>query len=156
MTLLPWEHDIEQALVERLNDALNPLPVEPLPEKQWKFTHPKGAALVMWSGAQGDQTVDIYIQAQPAVLTYTVVLFARSLRNAAGLYPMWAATRQALIGFQPNGLKPMRLVNVRFGDVEDTSVWTLVSTWQTEAMYMADENPDVGPLLKQLTFDEED
>lgn len=149
-----WEGLIETALVDRLKTALAPLPVEPLPDKQWNFTHPKGSALVMWSGGDPEKTVDTQIPAQPVTLSYEVLLLSRSLRDGTGLYPMWTATRTALLGWKPlPGLLPLSLARVRPQGYED-GAWRLVCTWSTQAMYVADDAGDIGPLLKKLEFEE--
>lgn len=148
-----WEANAEAAIVNRLGVALSPLPVEPLPDGPYSFTHPDGTALVAWLGADPAGSVDVYTMAQPVELAYEVVLISASLRDGNGLYPMWWAVRQALLGWPPlPELTPLRLLRVRPRGYED-GAWRLGCTWATDALYVAGASPDIGPLLKKLTIE---
>ncbi|PIQ23504.1 hypothetical protein COW36_09035 [bacterium (Candidatus Blackallbacteria) CG17_big_fil_post_rev_8_21_14_2_50_48_46] len=152
---MTWEMEIETAIVDRLKIALAPLPVEALPDKPWNFTHPRGAALVVFTGADPAEGVDLYTSAQPVTLSYEVVLLSRSLRDNAGLYPMLEAARKALLGWRPedSGLTPFRMGRVTNQGYED-SAWRMSLILTTQAMWVDDAEPTIGPLLKELTFEE--
>ncbi len=152
---MTWEMDIETAIVDRLKIALAPLPVEALPDKPWNFTHPRGAALVVFTGADPAEGVDLYTSAQPVTLSYEVVLLSRSLRDNTGLYPMLQAARKALLGWRPedSGLTPFHMGRVTNQGYED-SAWRMSLILTTKAMWVDDAEPTIGPLLKELTFEE--
>lgn len=151
----PLELEIETSIVERLAVAFDPLPVEALPPEEYHFTHPDGAVLVMLTDLDPDETVDTFIVAQPVTLSYEVMLLSRSLRDATGLYPMLRAAKRALLGWKPpEASKPLRLKKGRVRSGQDGE-WCLSLMVVTEVMYVADIEPDIGPLLKQVTFDEE-
>ncbi len=151
---LPWEQQIEAGIVARLTTALAPLPVEPLPDKTWRFVHPKGAALVVLSGIDPDESVDLYAVAQPVLLTYDIVLLSRSLRDGTGLYALLAATRKALLGWVPlPGLTPLKFGKVR-NEGQDEGAWRISTSVKTQGLWVDDAEPEIGPLLNQLTFEE--
>ncbi|PIQ25416.1 hypothetical protein COW20_15255 [bacterium (Candidatus Blackallbacteria) CG13_big_fil_rev_8_21_14_2_50_49_14] len=152
---MSWELDIETAIVDRLKIALSPLPVEALPEKQWNFTHPIGAALVVFTGADPGPGIDLFTTAQPVTLSYELVLFSRSLRSGTGLYSLLEASRKALLGWVPpdSGLTPFRIGRVTNHGQEE-GAWSMSIILNTQAVWVDDAEPVIGPLLKLLTFDE--
>lgn len=151
--ILAFEADIEQAIIDRLKTALSPLPVENLPEKPWNFTHPRGSALVMFTGMDPvGNVLDTLTSAQKVKLSYEVLLVSRSLRDHSGLYPMWAATRTALLGWKPAGYQPLKFERLRPQPYDEGS-WALSCGFSTEAILVPDTEPDTGPLLQKVSIE---
>lgn len=151
---MTMELDIESAMLDRLKQALEPLPVEAYSDKDYRFTHPKGAALLMLADIDLADTVDAYIVAEPASLVYEVLLKSRSLRDASGLYQMLRASRESLMGWTPpNCVKPMKLKKGRFLGHED-GAWSFSLLFVAEIIYVTDADPEIGPLLTEVNFEE--
>ncbi|MCX8016618.1 MAG: Gp37 family protein [Rhodocyclaceae bacterium] len=145
---------IERAMVERLAAALAPLPVEALPARGYRFTHAKGAALVLAQGIAAGGVEDVGAAAQGAVLTVGVVLMSRSLRDGAGVWDLFEASRRALQSLKPAaGASPLMLKSARL-EAGEEGVWTLGCDWQTLIPLAPDMGYDGGPLLTRVTFEE--
>lgn len=145
-----FELDIEQAIIDRLATALDPLPVENLPKQPWNFTHPLGTALVMLTGMDAGATLDVMFSAQELTLSYEVLLLSRSLKDHSGLYPMWLTTRTALLGWTPAGAnKPLKFVKLRPQGYQD-GAWMWAATFSTEAVLVPNCDLEEGPLLQQI------
>lgn len=145
---------IESAIVERLKTALSPLPVEALPPRGYRFTHAKGAALVLAHGLSAGGVEDVGAAAQGATLTIGVVLMSRSLRDGSGAWDMFEAQRRALHSFKPApGATPLALKGARL-EANEEGVWTLGCDWQTLIPLAPDLDYDGGPLLTRVTFEE--
>ena len=145
---------IEAAIVARLKAALAPLPVDPLPVAGYRFTHAKGAALVLAHGVAAGGVEDVGAAVQGGVLTVGVVLMSRSLRNGAGAWDLFEAHRRALQSFRPApGASPMSLKSARL-EAQDDGVWRLVCDWQTLIPLAPDLEYESGPLLTAFTFEE--
>lgn len=144
----------ERAIVERLKTALDPLPVEALPARGYRFSHAKGAAVVAAVELSAGGVEDTGASAQSATATFEVALFSRSLRDGAGVWELFDATRLALLSFTPvPGATPLRLHSARLADV-DADTWALVTRWQCLLPLIPDLDYDGGPLLTRLTFKE--
>ncbi|MEO1750720.1 Gp37 family protein [Thiofaba sp. EF100] len=145
---------IESAIVERLKTALAPLPVEALPARGYRFTHARGAALVLASDLAAGGIEDVGAAAQGATLSVEVVLLARSLRDGAGVWDMFEAARRALLSFKPApGCSPLALKVARLEQPADDH-WALSTRWQTLIPLAPDLDYDGGPLLTRVTFEE--
>ena len=145
---------IERAIVERLAGALAPLPVDPLPAQGYRFTHAKGAALVMAHALDAGGVEDVGEAIQGAVLTVGVVLMSRSLRDGAGVWDLFQASRIALQSHKPApGASPLRLKSARVESGED-GVWRLGCDWQTLIPLAPDLDYTTGPLLTRAAFEE--
>lgn len=145
---------IERAIVERLKAALAPLPVEALPSRGYRFTHAKGAAVVAAVEVGAGGVEDTGAAAQAATATFEVALFARSLRDGAGVWDLFDAARLALLSFKPApGATPLRLLSARLMEAE-ADTWTLSTRWQCGLPLMPDLDYDGGPLLTRATFEE--
>lgn len=145
---------IESAIVDRLKRALSPLPVEALPSRGYRFTHAKGAAVVLASSLAAGGVEDTGASVQGAALTVEVALYARSLRDGAGAWDLFEASRRALQSFKPvPGSSPLRLKSARLeGGEADT--WLLATQWETLVPLAPDLEYDGGPLLTRVTFEE--
>lgn len=148
-----WEGELEKAIVERLKPALAPLPVKPLPEKDARFTHAKGDALVILAGIDGGAGRDMGMFSQQADFSFEVMLRSRSLRDHTGLYRMLTATRLALLGWAPDGGRPLRLVSAK-PQGQDDGVWSMAVVFATDAVLVADVAPEGGPPCTLSTFEE--
>lgn len=144
------EGELENAIVERLKPVLGLATVEALPDKQWNFTNPKGAALVMFIGSSSTSVRNTGVMVQEVKLSYEVLLLARSLRESTGLYQMLYKTRRSLLGWIPEQTgQPLRLDNIRNRGYEDTA-WRMSLNFSTDALLIADAEPETGPPLIQL------
>jgi hypothetical protein len=143
----------EQAIVARLKAALAPLPVEALPSRGYRFASGKGAAVVSAMALDAGGVEDAGASVQGAVLTVEVALFARSLRDGAGVWDLFEAARRALLSFKPApGATPLMLRSARLLDAE-ADTWTLSTQWQTRLPLAPDLDYDGGPLLTRVTFE---
>ncbi|MEW5790031.1 MAG: Gp37 family protein [Pseudomonadota bacterium] len=144
----------ERAIVERLKTALDPLPVEALPARGYRFSHAKGAAVVAAVELSAGGVEDTGASAQSATATFEVALFSRSLRDGAGVWDLFDATRLALLSFRPEaGVTPLRLQSARLMEAE-ADTWTLATRWQCLLPLIPDLDYDGGPLLARVTFEE--
>lgn len=145
---------IERAMVERLKAALSPLPVEALPSRGYRFTHARGAAVVAAAEVAAGGVEDTGASAQTATASFEVALFARSLRDGAGVWDLFDAVRLALLSYRPAaGVTPLRLQSARLMDAE-ADTWTLITRWQCALPLAPDLEYDGGPLLTRATFEE--
>jgi hypothetical protein len=147
---------IETAIAERLKAALAPLPVDALPSRGYRFSHAKGAAVVTLTELSAGGVEDVGASVQGAAVTIEVALFARSLRDGAGVWDLFDAARRALHSVKPApGCTPLKLLSARLADGE-ADTWVLSTRWQTLAPIAPDLDYDGGPLLTRVTFDGED
>jgi hypothetical protein len=144
---------IENAIVGRLKTAISPLPVEALPSRGYRFSHGKGAAVVALTELSAGGVEDVGASVQGAAVTIEVALFARSLRDGAGVWDLFEAARRALHSFKPApGCTPLKLLSARLMDGE-ADTWVLMTRWQTLAPLAPDLEYDGGPLLNHVTFE---
>ncbi len=150
--VLPWMQQIESAIVEKLKPALAPLPVEAVSEKT-HLVHAFGDALVMLTGMRPKtQSRALNTSLQEITLTYEVYLRSRSLRNHTGLYPMLAASLQALVGFRPAFGQPLTMANSSSAG-QDDGVWAWSLNLETDTLLAPClEVAADGPLFKSATF----
>ena len=145
---------IESAITQRLQTALAPLPVEALPARGYLFGHGKGAAVVTLADLSAGGVEDTGASVQGAAATVEVALFARSLRDGAGVWDLFDAARRALHSYKPApGATPLRLLSARLLDGE-ADTWVLMTRWQTLVPIAPDLDYDGGPLLTRVTFEE--
>jgi hypothetical protein len=143
---------VERAVVDRLKAALAPLPVDALPARGYRFSHAKGAAVVAASDIAAEPVGDVGASVQGATLTLEVALFARSLRDGAGVWDLFEVTRRALLSFKPApGATPLRLLTARLADAE-ADTWMLVTRWACGIPMVADLDYEGGPLLTEVHF----
>lgn len=144
---------LERAAVERLRQALHPLPVDALPVRGYRFTHAKAAAVVLASDLTAADPDDIGAAVQAARLTLEVALFARSLRDGAGVWDLFEATRRALHSQRlVLGATPLRLLDARLQEGEGDA-WTLLTRWASTLPLIPDLEYEGGPLLVQAIFE---
>lgn len=144
---------LERAAVERLRAALQPLPVDALPARGYRFTHAKGAAVVLASDLSASDPDDVGAAVQEVRLTLEVALFARSLRDGAGVWDLFEAARRALHSQRlAPGATPLRLLDARVQEGEG-EVWTLLTRWASTLPLIPDLEYEGGPLLVQAIFE---
>lgn len=147
---------IERAIVERLKAALAPLPVDALPSRGYRFAHAKGAAVVALTDVAAGGVEDVGAAVQGAAATIEVAIFARSLRDGAGVWDIFEAARRALLSYKPAlGCTPLRLLSARLADGE-ADTWVLATRWQTLVPLAPDIDYDGGPLLTRVNFEGDD
>lgn len=145
---------VERAVVQRLAGALAPLPVDALPARGYRFTHAKGAAVVLAAGLTAGGAQDTHAAVQTGALTLEVVLFARSLRDGTGVWALFEAARLALLSLHAApGVSPLRLADARLADAEGDA-WQLVTHWVCQVPLIPDLEYDGGPLLKVANFED--
>lgn len=145
---------IEDAIVTRLRTALAPLPVEALSVRGQRFSHAKGGAVVLASDLSAGGVEDTGAAVQGAALTVSVVFYANTLRESAGVWALFDAARKSLLSFQPAaGASPLRLLDAQL-DVGDGESWVLATRWQTLVPIAPDLDYDGGPILTRVTFEE--
>jgi hypothetical protein len=144
---------IEGAITSRLKAALAPLPVESLPARGYQFGHGKGAAVVSLTELSAGGVEDVGASVQDAAVTIEVALFARSLRDGAGVWDLFDAVRRVLHSYKPApGCTPLKLLSARLADGE-ADTWVLMTRWQTLVPLAPDLDYDGGPLLTRVTFE---
>jgi hypothetical protein len=143
---------IERAVVERLGRTLAPLPVEALPSHGYRFGHAKGSAVVALTEVSASGVEDVGASVQRAQATLEVVLFARSLRDGAGVWDLFGAARRALLSWTPvPGATPLRVLSARLQDGE-ADTWILVTRWQTIVPLAPDLDDASGPRVTRVTW----
>lgn len=149
----PWLQAIETEIVERLKTVITGVPVDAMPEKGLNVIHPKGMVLVMFTGINPGQTLDMYTSIQEATLTYEVFIMARSLRDHTGLYPLIKKTLDGLLGWKPAMGKPLRLDKANPTGQED-GAWGFAMTFSTQTMLVpCQEDPDASaPPMNNISF----
>lgn len=143
---------IERAVVQRLQAALAPLPVDALPQRGYRFAHAKGAATVLALQLQAASAQDTQASVQQGLLTLEVVLYARSLRDGTGVWALFEAARLALQSMHAApGVTPLRLADATLQEAEGDA-WVLLTHWQCRVPLIPDLEYDGGPLLALADF----
>lgn len=142
------EEAIESAIVAQVKSALD-VPVENVPDKPWKFTHPKGSVLVGFVDGKANGVLDTFTSTQQITLRYEVLMLARSLRSHTGLYRYWTDVRKALLGWEPPGSTPLTLDALRNLGYDD-GAWRMSATFTTSILLVPDIEPASGPPLKEM------
>lgn len=148
---LPWVEQIESAIVDRLKAKFPELSVEALDEKNFRFTHPKGAILVGWVALDVNSIGDIGQSVHDIGPNFEVVLKSRSLRDRIGLYQMLVGTIGALLGWVPVLGKPLALKRALNGGYDD-GAWQAVLTFSTGLVLVPELEPETATPMTTIQF----
>ena len=100
---------IENQIVERLKSKITGLHIDSFPEKpqEFTFTHPKGAILVHYQGANygNSQSLDVIFQQKK--MEFALTLITRYLKTNDGAYLLLEKVKQVLTGFKIDGCTKM-------------------------------------------------
>ncbi|MBF2055106.1 MAG: hypothetical protein IGS03_16780 [Candidatus Sericytochromatia bacterium] len=149
----PWPQAMEAAMVERLKTFMPGVHIEAIPEREWNFTHPRGAVLVMLQGMRpAGQPRNLGAVVQDMTLTFEVNLMSRSMRNHTGLYPMLTLALQALYGWAiPQTTEPLQLA-AGGGLSYDEGAWSWNLRFETRFVLVPCPDPDPEyPLIKNIS-----
>lgn len=151
--------EAERAIHDRLRRRVPTLAVESFPDdpEAYQLKHKVGALLVGYAGAKYGPVRDIDATAQERLLSFTIVVIARSLtsHDSATLY--MEAVRLALAGYRIPGFGKIAMGGEQFlgakGGQWMFGVTVRLTTMSVELPDEDDPN-DITPLLRRLTFDE--
>ncbi|MCM2494548.1 Gp37 family protein [Burkholderia glumae] len=148
--------EMVDAVVARLRVKLPALATEYFPERpdDYRLNHPIGALLISYPGSQYDATADINMIVQPRRVKFAVAIVLRQLNGRGGAIDVLDHVRTALLGFRPPDCKKLAAVNDKFLGQAD-SLWQYVIEFSAVAVIVEDAEPNNGPLLTQVTYEEE-
>ena len=115
---------IENQIIERIKQDIPELHVEGFPEKpaEFRLTHPKGAILVHYQGANYSESKSIGYIVQDKKLEFSVTVVTRNLRNHEGSYYYLDKILQILTGYKPDNCSKMQPSKEAFLS-EDAGIW---------------------------------
>jgi len=132
----------------------------------YEMRHRIGVALVIYSGSDFGEVLDIGNVAQERRMEFAVGVRIRDLGwayggppggTSPGAYQVLETIRAALTGFQPStGCSKMRPLRERFVDRDrQGGVWVYESTWETRTIAVENYQAPAFPLLLTGTAQEE-
>lgn len=156
--------DIEDAIKNRLVAKLgNTVEVIVMPEFQAQnvraFNKPRltvaYAHSMFGEGRYGDKlpTISVDGVVQEENIQIKVMVEAKKLRGADGVYQNLVAVRQALIGFEPLGLDKLKIVEAKFDEFTD-NLWSYQLIFGTKGYIIEDLPVTDEPLIKKVGFDQ--
>lgn len=116
---------IENKIIEKLKSKLTDLLIDAFPEKpqDFVFTHPKGAILVHYQGANYNNSESVGAIFQNKKMEFAITLVTRSLRTKnSGAYELLDEVKSILTGFQIDGCSKMYPTKEGFLS-ENNGVW---------------------------------
>ena len=144
-----------EAAAARVRAKLPKLAVEYFPEKpnEYRLNHPIGALLVSYAGSDfGEPTSTAYVM-QPRRIKLSVTVVLRQLNGKGGAVDVLDQVRAALVGFRmPDCRKLIALAETFLG--QSAGLWQYAVDFAAECMLVEDAEPDGGPLLTQVTYEE--
>lgn len=145
-----------EAVIERLKAKLPDFAVEYFPDKpeEYRLNHPKGALLVQYLRSQYAAPDDCEAVIQERKAEIAIAIMARQLRGRDGAVYTVDRVEAALMGFRLQAWKPFRLVENRFIR-EQAGLWTYLVVVGTECQRVEDLDFDLGPMLTQITYDDD-
>ncbi|MCW3700370.1 Gp37 family protein [Burkholderia cenocepacia] len=148
--------EMVDAVVARLRFKLPALVTEYFPERpdEYRLNHAIGALLVSYPGSQYDTTVDTDMVVQPRRVKFAVAIVLRQLNGRGGAIDVLDHVRTALVGFRPPDCKKLAAVSDKFLG-ESAGLWQYVIEFSAGAVIVEDAEPNDGPLLTQVTYEEE-
>ena len=132
-----------------------PLAAELWPEgrEKYRLSHPNGAALVGYAGAQFSHARDVGIAVQNREMVIPVILCFRQLNGPNGAIDMLDRVRGLLLGFAPVDCTKILLESERFAGQEDRLWWYQLDV-ACRTLAVEDADMEDGVKLKQLDFEE--
>lgn len=116
---------IETQIVEKLKSKLSDLLVDSFPEKpqEFVFTHPKGAILVHYQGANYNNSESVGVIFQNKKMEFAITIVTRNLRTKnSGAYSLLEQVKSILTGFQIDGCSKMSPTKEGFLS-ENNGIW---------------------------------
>lgn len=100
---------LEAGIVARLTDQVVGLAIAPFPDKPatYRLTHPVGAILVAYRGAEYSEPDAVDEVVQERTLHFDLHVLARSLGGHAGAYVHLEAARASITGYQVDGFRKL-------------------------------------------------
>ncbi len=143
------------ATVARLRATLPGLAVEYFPEQPtaYRLNHPRGALLVTYAGSDFGDTADLTHVMQPRLVKLSVTVILRQLNGRGGAVDVLDLVRQAMVGFRPPDCRKVRALSEKFLG-ETAGLWQYAVDFAADAMQVEDADPDSGPLLTNVTYEE--
>lgn len=145
-----------EAVVARLKQKLTTLQIEYFPEKpaDFRLNHPVGAVLVSYPGSRFGKPEDIDAVMQSHTITLNATVVFRQLNGRQGAVAVLDTVRRVLCGYQPpNCRRKIWLVrDVFLGNVG--GLWQYALDFATESVLIEDSGLPDGPLLAQVTYEE--
>lgn len=156
--------DIEDAIKDRLVTKLgSTVEVIVMPEFQAQnvraFNKPRltvaYAHSMFGEGRYGDKlpTISVDGVVQEENIQIKVMVEAKKLRGAEGIYQNLVAVRQALIGFEPLGLDKLKAVEAKFDEFTE-NLWSYQLIFGTKGYIIEDLPVMDEPLITEVNFDQ--
>lgn len=150
---------LESAIVARLSSQVGAIEVVHFPDepKAYRMTHPVGAALVTYRGANYGDLLDLDAIVQERSLEFDVTLMVRDLGwgvgsapdgTNPGAYELLEQVLAALTGYQVPGARKVRLVREKFIERDrGGAVWIYAITFALSTVVVEASSPDNFPLF---------
>lgn len=116
---------IETQIVEKLKSKLTDLLIDSFPEKpqEFVFTHPKGAILVHYQGANYNNSESVGAIFQNKKMEFAITIITRTLRTKnSGAYSLLEQVKSILTGFRIDGCTKMYPAKEGFLS-ENNGIW---------------------------------
>ena len=116
--------DIENEIIGKIREKIPELHVEGFPDQpsEFRLTHPKGAILVYYLGANYSQSKNLGYIVQDKTLEFSITIITRDLRSCWGVYHYIDFIRNLLTGYKPENCSKMQPVKEHFIS-ENTGIW---------------------------------
>lgn len=115
---------IENEIIGKISDKIPELHVEGFPDQpsEFRLTHPKGAILVHYLGANYSQSNSLGCIVQDKTLEFSITIITRDLRSGYGAYEYLDSIRNLLTGYKPEDCSKMQPVKEHFIS-ENNGIW---------------------------------
>lgn len=115
---------IEDQIISKIKQDIPELHVEGFPEKpaEFRLTHPKGAILVHYQGANYSESKSIGYIVQDKKLEFSVTVVTRNLRSHEGAYFYTDKVKEILTGYKPDNCSKMQPNKESFLS-EEAGIW---------------------------------
>lgn len=115
---------IESEIIDKIQNKIPELHVEGFPDKpsEFRLTHPKGAILVHYQGANYSQSESLGYIVQDKKLEFSITIITRDLRSCHGAYVYIDFIRNLLTGYKPENCSKMQPVKEQFIS-ENAGIW---------------------------------
>jgi hypothetical protein len=151
--------DFEDVIVGRLKAGFPTLKVEPFPDRpeDYRFTHPTGALLVHYRGADFGESQAVGTVSLNRKMTFDVTVYAKSLRShrgtqgEGGALLILDALRPYLTGWKPKGATSGIVPEREDFLNRDASAWIYVARYSFRAPLVQKTEEQTAALLKRIT-----
>ncbi len=151
--------DFEDVIVERLQSGFPTLEVKAFPDRpeDYKFTHPTGALLLHYRGADFGDSQGIGTISLRRKLLWDVTVYAKSLRShrgtegKGGALLILDALRAHLTGWRPKGAVTGMVPEREDFLNRDGSAWIYVARFSLVAPLVQKTEDETAVLLKRIT-----